>query len=365
MKACKNVIYALLLFLLISCKGQQSEDDSSLPISRGAPREILLVMDSTSWAGKLGDEIREVFMKTIPGLPQPEPYFDLKQVSPFALNQVLLNSRNILYVATLDNNSPASNKIKSYFTENSINRIREDSSLFMHPKKNEFARGQDVLYLFGNTRQELINNLENNSERLRDYFQRVETDRLKKKLYAGNEQENISKQLLKKHQFYIKVPYGYELVPNDSSDNFVWLRQLGQEVDKSLFVYYQDYTSESVFNTDNILALRNRITKKNIADSENVYMMMQDVVPVEFDTVTFNGKYAIEARGLWKLSNNSMGGPFLSYTFVDEELGRLYYIEGFVYSPGTKKRPHISEIEAILKTFKTESEYKSESQATS
>lgn len=365
MKAYKNLIYILLLGLLFACKGQQGEDGSNLPVSKGAPHEVILVMDSASWAGELGDEIRDIFMKAIPGLPQLEPYFDLKQVSPFALNQVLLSSRNLLYVATLDNNSPASNKIKSYFTESSINRIREDPGLFMYPKKNEFARGQDVLYLFGNTQQELINNLENNRERLLDYFLRAETDRLKEKLYAGNEQQNISEQLLKKHQFYIKVPYGYERVLKDTSDNFVWLRQLGQEVDKSVFVYYQNYTSESVFDTDSILSLRDRITKRNIADSKEVYMMRQDVVPVEFDTVTFNGKYAIEARGLWKLSNNSMGGPFLSYTFVDEALGRLYYIEGFVYSPGEEKRPHIYEVEAILKTFKTESEYESGSQATS
>jgi hypothetical protein len=53
-----------------------------------------------------------------------------------------------------------------------------------------------------------------------------------------------------------------------------------------------------------------------------------------------------------------MGGGFLSYTFVDEELGRLYYIEGFIYCPGKKKRAYIREIEAILKTFRLASELK-------
>jgi hypothetical protein len=53
-----------------------------------------------------------------------------------------------------------------------------------------------------------------------------------------------------------------------------------------------------------------------------------------------------------------MGGGFLSYTFVDEALGRLYYVEGFIYCPGKKKRAYIREIEAILKTFRTVSEVK-------
>ena len=265
MKTYTTFIYIFLLGLLFSCKGNQNDDGSNLPIARGAPHEVILVMDSASWAGTLGDQVRETFMKAIPGLPQPEPYFDLKQVSPFALNQVLLSSRNLLYVATLDDNSAAGNKIKSYFTENSIERIKKDTGLFMYPKKNEFARGQDVLYLFGNTQQELIKNLENNEGKVLGYFQRAETNRLEKKLYTGNEQENISKHLLKEHQFYIKVPYGYDLVPIDSSDDhFIWLRQLGQKVDKSIFVYYEDYTSEAVFAPDNVIALRDRITRKNI-----------------------------------------------------------------------------------------------------
>lgn len=355
-------IYILFVYslLMLSCNGEQGDADNSsaLPKARGAAGEVVLVMDSVAWKGELGDEVRETFMKAVPGLPQPEPYFDLRYVDPSKLNSVLRSARNMLYVTTLDNDSPAGRKIRSYFTESSIKRIQEDPDLFMYPKSNEFARGQEVLYLFGETKEELINNLEKNRERVRNFFSKVERERLQKNLYKAKEEKSISKHLLKKHQFNIRIPFGYELVPLEEGENFVWIRQLGQEVDKSVVVYYEDYTSEEAFKPDNIIALRNRITEKYIADSETVHMVLQEQVPVEFDTVNFNGKFAVEARGLWKLNNNSMGGPFLSYTFVDENLGRLYYLEGFVYSPGEKKRPHIREIETILHTFRTEAEYK-------
>lgn len=334
------------------------DNSSSLPAARGAAGEVILVMDSAAWKGELGDEIRETFMKAIPGLPQPEPYFNLRYVDPSKLNSVLRSAKNMLYVTTLDNDSPAGRKIRSYFTESSIKRIQEDPDLFMYPKKNEFARGQEVLYLFGETEEDLINNLERRREQVRKFFSNVERERLQKNLYKAKEERPISEKLLKDHQFYIRIPFGYELVPQEKAENFVWIRQLGQEVDKSVIVYYEDYTSESVFQPDSIVAFRNRITEKYIADSETVHMVLQEQIPVEFDTVTFNGKFAVEARGLWKLNNNSMGGPFLSYTFVDEALGRLYYLEGFVYSPGEKKRPHIREMETILHTFRTEAEHK-------
>jgi len=47
-----------------------------------------------------------------------------------------------------------------------------------------------------------------------------------------------------------------------------------------------------------------------------------------------------------------MGGPFLSYTFKDEESGRLIVIEGFSYTPSAKKRDFVFELEAILKTVR-------------
>jgi len=45
-----------------------------------------------------------------------------------------------------------------------------------------------------------------------------------------------------------------------------------------------------------------------------------------------------------------MGGPFVSYTFKDEDSGRLLVIEGFSYTPSAKKRDFVFELESILKT---------------
>jgi hypothetical protein len=79
-------------------------------------------------------------------------------------------------------------------------------------------------------------------------------------------------------------------------------------------------------------------------------------MPTLHDEVNFNGKYAIRTKGLWKTNNNAMGGPYLSFTFVDEALNRLYYIEGFIYSPAKSQREYMREISVILSTFQTSEE---------
>jgi hypothetical protein len=60
----------------------------------------------------------------------------------------------------------------------------------------------------------------------------------------------------------------------------------------------------------------------------------------------------MELRGLWRTNNRTMGGPFICYAVASPETGRIYYLEGFCYSPGKDQRETIRELEAILSTFK-------------
>ena len=78
----------------------------------------------------------------------------------------------------------------------------------------------------------------------------------------------------------------------------------------------------------------------------------------EITEVNFKGRYAKQTRGLWKLSDISGGGPFVSYLFVDESQRRMYYLEGYVYAPSKDKREFMQEVEAIVNSFKSGEELK-------
>ena len=64
------------------------------------------------------------------------------------------------------------------------------------------------------------------------------------------------------------------------------------------------------------------------------------------------GDYAFEARGLWEMRNDAMGGPFVSHARVDRTNGRIVVVEGFVYNPGKLKRDQIRKLNAALYTLK-------------
>ncbi|WP_017732047.1 DUF4837 family protein [Nafulsella turpanensis] len=347
-------IFILLIPLLWSCDGEQAgQNNSDLPSASTVENEILVVMDSAQWKGPLGEQLREIYTSSIPGLPQQEPAFNLRFISPRHFQGFLKLYPNIILVTTLNDDSRDSRIMRTYFTDNSLEQIRENRDMFMFARENVFARGQEVLHLFSMTEEELLEKLEEKEEALRKYFLDIERQRLSKKLFTGLPNENLTEYLQKKYGFRLIFPIGYEVAIE--KDQFVWVRFLDKEIDRSVWVAYKEYEDADVFQKENLIELRNELARPYIwgSDSTTYMKTVTEDVPVVTREVNFNGNYAVEMRGLWRLNGVVMGGPFISYTFVDEATNRLYYIEGFTYAPSTDKREPIRELEAILHTFKS------------
>lgn len=347
----------IYIAVLAGCSVSEEDRKNFLPIAKGKPGEIILAMDSAKWAGTLGEEIRDTFKPVVDGLPRGEALFSVRYVDPRRINSILKQVKNIIFVSTLDSHSKGSRIINNYFTKESRKQIKENEKLFVFTDQDVFARGQEVMYLFGQNDQQLIEHITTSRSQLQSHFNSIENDRLKKGLYKAKEVVGINQMLSKDHNCIMRVPSGYQLAENKKG--FVWIRRIETQVDKDIFIAYRNFDNEEIFKPENILELRESITSKHLFDDPedlSTYVTTQEYMPLIYDEVNFNDKYAIRTKGLWKTNNNAMGGPFLSYTFVDEALNRLYYIEGFIYSPGKSQREYMREVEVILSTFKTSKE---------
>ena len=65
-----------------------------------------------------------------------------------------------------------------------------------------------------------------------------------------------------------------------------------------------------------------------------------------------DNQYAVEARGIWEIANDYMGGPFISYTIHNPQTNELLYLDGFVHAPGKEKRNFMQQLEKIFTTAK-------------
>jgi hypothetical protein len=358
MKRTFNLLILITLIFFQACSDDKNNDTRYLPPAKGKVDHIVIVIDSAQWTGPIGKELREIFEQPLPGLPQPEPRFDLNRAKPLLLNDVLRQAASMIYVTTLDNSSNENRKIRQSFSQASLQQIKEDRELFMHTVKDRYAKGQEVMFLFGQTEEQLLEHLKENRQMLRNHFSQRERKNIEEALAKGEKVKGLSKEFRKKYDFSLLVPMGYELAKDQ--EQFVWLRHFSRNIDKNLFVAWIEYKSEEAFEKENIIAFRDSLAKEHIYgdDRSESYMITERRVPVHTQQINFNGKYAIETRGLWRLNKGFMGGPFVSYTFVDTTLNRLYYIEGFLYAPGEEKIRSIKELEATLSSFQTKDELK-------
>ncbi|MEX2514139.1 MAG: DUF4837 family protein, partial [Cyclobacteriaceae bacterium] len=337
---------------IAGCDEESSSGSSNKPKARGSLGEILLVIDSAKYAGPVGTAIKNVFEENIEGIIREESRFYMRKVDPRKLTRILKMANNMVYVTTFDDNRPGSRAINSQFTPESKELANEDSSLFMLRNKDEFAIGQEVLYLFGNTEEELIKNLKENKSKLQELFESRERERLGRALLNRKNSAAIVKSQ-EKFNVKLNLPASYQLAKE--ADQFLWYRQPTLRSDKpdiSLFFYQMDYTDESQLFPENIIKLRNSIAKEHIfgdPEKKESYLVTETLEPPVFNNIQVNGNYAVEMRGAWKTNNLSMGGSFLSYTAVDEKNGKILYMEGFVYFPNEAHRAALREIETILR----------------
>ena len=355
MKLLKSKLVVLIALLVSFSCSDELLNERLLSDAAGKPGELFIVMDSLQWKGELGEVIRNSVVSYVPGLPQEEPYFKIHYIEPTSFKSFLRNVTNILFVATLDSKTKGGATVRNFITKE---YIENNPDKYRISQKDVYAKGQSVLYLFGSDESKLATKIAENENFIKDFFNDVEKKRLLKSLYKAKEKKAIGKNLLEKHGFHMRIPNGYRL--EDNVSGYVWLRSPGiadGTIDKNIFITYKPYQSEDAFAKHEIIAWRNKITKEKIyedPDTPSSYMETDTVnVRVEYNTVKLGGNFAKEIRGIWKTHNLGMGGPYLSYVVLDKESNQLFYIDGFVVSPGKPKRETMRELETILSTFRT------------
>ena len=295
----------------------------------GLAGEVIVVADSNLWKGAVGQGLKDCLRKPVAGVLRYEPMFKMYHVLPSNFGNLFKQSHNIVLV------SVEKNKAKSV----------------LGIKKDAFAKNQQIITLVAPNEADLAKEIKANDHRIAGLINDFERSLLEKKLYKGKKYKKVASELAKEYGFSIDVPMGYKVAEKNS--DFLWYRLNGEKIDKSFFIASTTFDSKKQLQPKAIESFRNELGKKYITgDKETTYMTTETLEPMKTRAINFNGHYAMESRGLWKFTDNTMGGSFISYTMADTLRNKLYYIEGFVYSPNESKRESLRELETILWTFK-------------
>lgn len=318
----------LLSLVVLSCT---TTDRPKKPSATGKSGELLLVMPTPRWEGTGGEYIKDAFLSEVPMLPQPEPNFNIIQLDEKAFVKLFETHRNIFFVEY----------------DQSLEKGKIEVS------RNVWAYPQRVIRVKVPNDDILKRLLENNQQSFIDLYLETERERL---INAYRQMMNHQARNLvrEKMNLDITVPEGYFVAKND--DDFIWLRQTGtrDDLDLGLMITIMPYTDPlKDFDHQTIWHRRDSITRLHIPGTfPDTFMTTYPDIPPVFREISFNDLYAVEARGLWRVQGDFMGGPFVSITFVDEKNSRLINLDGFVYAPKFNKRDYMRQVEGLMHSVK-------------
>ena len=328
-KMIKSFFFISLLFL-INCDFKSS--------AGGIENQINVVV-SFEDLPKIKSLIDSIFSKGVL-TPELEPYFNINYISATDFNKVKY-LHHILIVSILEIPDTTADKLVKNFLPNKNNQLNTTNNLFS--KRDFFAKEQVFSVAFANNINDFKNSIKLNGEWLFNKHLSFYIEQKEKHLFNKREQFDLSRQLLKKYNWNIRIQHDYTVIKEDSLNNFIWLGRAFPF--RWLSVSWIDYDSASIFENLDIDQQLHDYSK--YYNNEIIFLSKYRHSSID-KIVNFD---ALKVQGLWEHNKDVKGGPFISYFFYDKFLKKLFHFNLLVHNPGRKKLPSLLQLEIMVKTF--------------
>ncbi len=321
----RAILHPFFLFIAIAILQSCSNNGQVIHKNiTGKSGELVVVISKESWAGPTGKLIRETLAQPHVGLPQDEPIFDVIDVPHSAFKDIFKSTRNILQ------------------TSISVN-VKTEGITFTD---DVWAYPQATVQIKAKTAKKFEEIFKENSGKIISYFIAAEKERLTmnyKKFY----EKGVYNVLHKDFGVTMKVPPGFAIV--EQKKDFIWYKYETPAISQGIILYTFPYVSDSTFSVNYLLDIQDKILKENVPGAiKNSYMATEKRFDQTFNIFEHNGNYASEMRGLWRVENDFMGGPYISLAELDATNQRVVVAFGYVYAPSKDKRNFIQQVEAMI-----------------
>lgn len=319
-------IYTALLATIVAILTFTSCEGNAFLSASSAANEVLVVMDKEAWEGSAGRALFDVLNSPVKGLPQVEPNFRILQITPDNFTSTFKMARNIV--------------------------VPEISNIYSEAKVasevDKYAYGQILMSVRAPDTTSFIQFLSENSQMIVDYVINKELERTAKwlKKDVGAPQTRVQQ------LFGVDVYFPKGLSNISEHPDFYWATNSAGRGRKDMVVYQFPYTSETAFEKDSLIAMRNKILGEYITGSFDSHMTTAvRAYDPDYRKMDVDGLFRAELRGLWEMTSDMMGGPFVSHAFVNEQTGMVVVVEVYIFAPEKEKRNLIRGMEAALYTI--------------
>jgi len=323
------ILLTILVLITASCDNQGNKSDKVRSI--GNTSEVLVVLQNDEqWDNQIGETIKKYLAQEQYGLSQAEPIFDLAHITGNNFSDMFKKHRNILIV-NIDEKATSTN-VESY--------------------KDKWSSPQRIIMVTSSSNSAFAENFPDYAIGIIEDYRQAERRRILS-VFRPSSKNKVLNEVRKSFKLDITIPQGFYVAKSDPC--FIWIRKEVTEFSQGIIIFSEPYVDKEQFSKNSIIARTNRYLEQYIpGESEGSYMTInEEFIPaVTKQIVDFISDYTIELRGVWSVENDFMGGPFISYTFVDTRDNDIITIMGYVYHPNKKKRNLLSQLEAIISSVK-------------
>ncbi|WP_430813326.1 DUF4837 family protein [Carboxylicivirga sp. RSCT41] len=320
--------YVLLIMVVLAAYACKDKNTGHKPNVGGKAGEMLVVMDDKIKTSPGGVELQNLLRETYLGLPQAEPHFKMSVAPHRSFANFMKTIRNVVIVT-----------VKYDVEENAVKYY-----------KDRWARPQAVVGITAKDTAALKKLVDEHQLKILSFFNKAERER-----FIASYKRYPSDEMVKRvdSTFRVRMNVPISLNNKKSLDSFVWMQEDADWGFQGMFVYEFPYVGEGTFSKEYLLNKRDSILNKNVpGPSAGSFMTTEHRFPVLYKKANINGNEVVELRGLWKVQNDMMGGPFILQAHLDKKNNRVVITDGFVYSPEKPdKRDKIRQMEALMYTF--------------
>jgi len=332
----KNHIF--LLYLVCACipvgctctnSGSSSDEDRGkyLPSVTGAPGEVFVIADKDYWDGDIGTSVRNRLTEDYPFLPQSEQTFSVFNSPHSSFNGSFCLHRNILLINVGGGKDSAC--------------VTYQMDVWAHP--------QIVITATAPNQDAMLELIDLEKDRIAMAFEQKERDRIitNTRKFEDREIRKVVSSFLGGAPYFTR-----DFSIKKKTDSFIWISHETTYVNQGTFFFKIPYRRLDEMTSGWCIPVIDSALQANVPGQRDYsFMITNNYVEPGISYVTFKERSFVEIRGLWELSNDYMGGPFLCQIFPDPSQNFCIVEYGFVYAPKYEKRNYLRTIESILYSF--------------
>ena len=313
--------------LAVGCTTRSTTPDKT---TAGKSYDMFILATDELWQGDLRFAVCDALEADAPGLTRPEGYFNIVDWrNPDNATAVDLKYGNILKLAV----EPTI--VEPIFSV----------------AQNVYARPQTIVTAKASSAEALTTFIRDNAATLREIFEQAERTRSNAYYRAGAAELLIED--FKNHTGYeMLIPANFYKA-NTLDKSLLWYIRDFKNKAQYIFAFKYPYTDASDFTPEWLMrTLDNKLSTISSKGAVGSYMGVNESGPAIVTEQSIAGKKWYELRGWWEVNNDFMGGPFVSYSTLDEATNEITTIMFALYAPEEGQRNPLRELEHLIYTIK-------------